>query len=133
MTIDSTGALARSLKDLPDANNPFKNWDAYLDAVLLKAKQVAGLGGGGGTGGSTGGAGGGAVVQTNAVAATVFNSIGSANASTRTADEAARLYGGMGPAKIVVQIDGREIASVVQNQGLNGNNPIINRLGSFSS
>jgi hypothetical protein len=30
---------------------------------------------------------------------------------------------------IVIQIDGKEIASVVQNQGLQGNNPIINRLG----
>jgi hypothetical protein len=128
LSIDATGALALSLTTLPDANNPFKSWDAYLDAVLLKAKQVAGLGGGGGTGGSTGGAGGGAVVQTNAVAATVFNSLGSANASTRTADEAARLYGGMGPSKIVVQIDGKEIASAVQNQSLSGNDPLVNRL-----
>jgi hypothetical protein len=122
MTIDSTGALARSLKDLPDANNPFKNWDAYLDAVLVKAKEVARLG--------SGGTGGSAVVQTNAVSTTVFNSIGSVDASTKTADEARRLYGGMGSSQpIVIQIDGKEIASVVQNQGLQGNNPIINRLG----
>jgi len=122
MTIDSTGALARSLKDLPDANNPFKNWDAYLDAVLVKAKEVARLG--------SGGTGGSAVVQTNAVSTTVFNSIGSVDASTKTADEARRLYGGMGSSQpIVIQIDGKEIALVVQNQGLQGNNPIINRLG----
>jgi len=127
MSIDSTGALARSLKDLPDANNPFKNWDAYLDAVLVKAKEVARLGSGGGAGGG-GGTGGLTTVQTNAVSTTVFNSIGSANASTRTADEAARLYGGMGPSKIVVQIDGKEIASAVQTQSLTGNNPIVDRL-----
>ena len=127
MSIDSTGALARSLKDLPDANNPFKNWDAYLDAILVKAKEVARLGSGGGAGGG-GGTGGLATVQTNAVSTTVFNSIGSANASTRTADEAARLYGGMGPSKIVVQIDGKEIASAVQTQSLTGNNPIVDRL-----
>jgi hypothetical protein len=128
MTIDSTGALAKSLKDLPDANNPFKNWDAYLDAMLIKAKQVAslGLGGGAGAGGDSGGGG---VVQSNAVAAAVFNNLGSANASTRTAAEAARLYGGMGSSQpIIIQIDGKEIASVVQNQGLNGNNPIVDRL-----
>jgi hypothetical protein len=29
---------------------------------------------------------------------------------------------------IVVQIDGKEIASAVQNQGLQGNNPIVDRL-----
>jgi hypothetical protein len=126
MSIDSTGALARSLKDLPDANNPFKNWDAYLDTVLVKAKEVARLGSGGAGGG--GGTGGLTTVQTNAVSTTVFNSIGSANASTRTADEAARLYGGMGPSKIVVQIDGKEIASAVQTQSLTGNNPIVDRL-----
>ena len=135
MTIDSTGALARSLKDLPDANNPFKNWDAYLDAVLLKAKQVAaagagaGAGAGSGGGGTDSGAGGGAGVQTNAVAAAVFNNLGSAGASTRTAAEAARLYGGMGSSQpIIIQIDGKEIASAVQNQSLQGNDPLVNRL-----
>lgn len=124
MSIDSTGKLAESLRTLPDAKNPFEAWDAYLDALLAKAKLVANSGSAGG------GAGGGAVVQTNAVAAAVFNSIGSVDASTRTADEARRLYGGMGSSQpIVIQIDGKEIASVVQNQGLQGNNPIINRLG----
>ena len=126
MSIDATGALARSLKDLPDANNPFKNWDAYLDALLIKAKLVANSGTGGAGGG--GGLGGGAVVQTNAVPAAVFNTLGSTNASTRTAEEAARLYGGMGPSKIVVEIDGQAIATAVQNQGLSGNGPIVDRL-----
>ena len=123
MSINATGALAKSLKDLPDANNPFKNWDAYLDAVLAKAKLVAGTGGGG--------AGGGAVVQSNAVPAAVFNQLGSVDASTRTAEEARRLYGGMGSSQQVIKVvvDGKEIASAVQNQGLQGNNPIINRLG----
>ena len=124
MSIDSTGALAKSLKDLPDANNPFKNWEAYLDTVLAKAKLVAGTGGGGAGGGS-------GVVQTNAVDAAVFNRLGSADASTRTADEARRLYGGMGSSQptIEVHIDGKKVAEAVQNQGLQGNNPIINRLG----
>jgi hypothetical protein len=136
MSIDSTGALARSLKELPDANNPFKAWDAYLDAILAKAKLVAGAGSGfgGSGGGGGGGGGGGATVQTNAVAAAVFNNLGSANASTTTAAEAARLFGGMGSSQptIVVQIDGQAIATAVQNQGLNGNNPIVDRLlGNF--
>jgi len=126
MTIDSTGALARSLKDLPDANNPFKNWDAYLDGLLVKAKQVANLGVGGGAGGG----GGGVTVKTNAVDSAILNTIGSVDASTKTAAEAARLYGGMGSSQPVIKvlIDGKEIASAVQNQGLNGNNPIVNRL-----
>ena len=29
-SIDSTGNLAKYLRTLPDANNPFKNWDAWL-------------------------------------------------------------------------------------------------------
>jgi hypothetical protein len=41
MAIDSTGNLAKYLTTLPDANNPFKSWDAFLDSVLAKAKLAA--------------------------------------------------------------------------------------------
>lgn len=115
--------LAKDLASLPAASNPFAAWDGYLDSLLAKAKLVASAGGGG--------AGGGAVVQSNAVPAAVFNQLGSADASTRTAEEARRLYGGMGSSQptIEVHIDGKKVAEAVQNQGLQGNNPIINRLG----
>jgi len=132
MSIDSTGDLAQYLRTLPDAKNPFGAWDEWLKNFTKNLATVTGstiptTGGGVSPAPVT------SVPSSNAMPANAFNTLGSANASTRTADEAARLYGGMGPAKIVVQVDGREIASVVQNQGLNGNNPIINRLGSFSS
>jgi hypothetical protein len=132
MTIDSTGELAAYLKTLPDAKNPFLGWDEWLKTFTKNLATVTGS-----TIPTTGGGVSPAPITTvpssNALPANVFNTLGSANASTRTADEARRLYGGMGSSQpIVIQIDGREIASVVQNQGLQGNNPIINRLGSFS-
>jgi hypothetical protein len=132
MTIDSTGKLAESLRTLPDAKNPFEAWDTWLKTFTKNLATVTGstiptTGGGVSPAPVT------SVPSSNAMPANAFNTLGSVNASTRTADEARRLYGGMGSSQpIVIQIDGREIASVVQNQGLNGNNPIINRLGSFS-
>jgi hypothetical protein len=132
MSIDSTGDLAAYLRALPDAKNPFLGWDEWLKNFTKNLATVTGstiptTGGGVSPAPVT------SVPSSNAQPANVFNTLGSANASTRTADEARRLYGGMGSSQpIVIQIDGREIASVVQNQGLQGNNPIINRLGSFS-
>jgi hypothetical protein len=132
MTIDSTGKLAESLRTLPDAKNPFEAWDTWLKTFTKNLATVTGstiptTGGGVSPAPVT------SVPSSNAMPANAFNTLGSVNASTRTADEARRLYGGMGSSQpIVIQIDGREIASVVQNQGLQGNNPIINRLGSFS-
>jgi hypothetical protein len=126
-SIDSTGELAAYLRALPDAKNPFLGWDDWLKNFTKNLATVTGS-----TIPSTNGGVSPAPITTpltNAVPSGVFNSLGSANASTRTAEEASRLYGGMGPAKIVLEIDGKEIATVVQNQGLQGNNPIINRLG----
>lgn len=128
MSIDSTGQLAAYLRNLPDAKNPFLGWDEWLKSFTKNLANVTGS-----TIPTTGGGVSPAPVtsvSSNAVAPSVFNAIGSANASTRTAEEARRLYGGMGSSQptIVVQIDGKEIASAVQNQGLNGNNPIVDRL-----
>jgi hypothetical protein len=36
--------LIKFLKDLPDANNPFKGWKSYLDAIEAQVKRIA-LGG----------------------------------------------------------------------------------------
>ena len=46
-SIDSTGKLAKDLTTLPDANNPFKSWDAFLDTIIAKARLAASIGGGG--------------------------------------------------------------------------------------
>jgi hypothetical protein len=132
MSINATGLLAESLRTLPDAKNPFESWDKWLATFTKNLATVTGstiptTGGGVSPAPVT------SVPSSNAMPANAFNTLGSVNASTRTADEARRLYGGMGSSQpIVIQIDGKEIASVVQNQGLQGNNPIINRLGSFS-
>ena len=128
LSINATGFLAESLRTLPDANNPFEAWDKWLATFTKNLATVTGS-----TIPTTGGGVSPAPVtsvSSNAVLAAVFNTLGSANASTRTAEEARRLYGGMGSSQptIVVQIDGKEIASAVQNQGLNGNNPIVDRL-----
>ena len=131
-SIDKTGKLKDFINTIPDAPNPFAGWDEWLKTFTKNLATVTGstiptTGGGVSPAPVT------SVPSSNALPANVFNTLGSANASTRTADEARRLYGGMGsPQPIVIQIDGKEIASVVQNQGLQGNNPIINRLGSFS-
>jgi hypothetical protein len=128
MSIDSTGALAKSLRDLPDANNPFKNWDAYLDTLLVKARAVASLGMGG-TGGGTGGSGVINIPTTNAA------QIESPLRGLDTGAIAQLLQGGYrvtdrdgGGQQIIVQIDGKAIASAVQNQSLSGNDPLVNRL-----
>jgi hypothetical protein len=128
MSIDSTGQLAAYLRTLPDAKNPFLGWDEWLKNFTKNLANVTGSS----IPTTTGGVSPAPITTplTNAVPSGVFNSLGSADASTKTADEARRLYGGMGSSQpIVIQIDGKEIASVVQNQGLQGNNPIINRLG----
>jgi len=44
-SIDSTGKLAEDLRTLPDANNPFKSWDAFLDSIIEKARIAASFGG----------------------------------------------------------------------------------------
>jgi hypothetical protein len=131
-SIDKTGNLKDFINTIPDAPNPFAGWDEWLKTFTKNLATVTGstiptTGGGVSPAPVT------SVPSSNAMPANAFNTLGSINASTRTADEARRLYGGMGSSQpIVIQIDGREIASVVQNQGLQGNNPIINRLGSFS-
>jgi hypothetical protein len=128
-SIDKTGRLKDFINKIPDAPNPFAGWDEWLKTFTKNLATVTGS-----TIPTTGGGVSPApitnVPSSNALPANVFNTLGSANASTKTADEARRLYGGMGSSQpIVIQIDGKEIASVVQNQGLQGNNPIINRLG----
>jgi len=43
-SIDKTGNLAKYLQTLPDANNPFKNWNTYLDAIEDQAARIAAMG-----------------------------------------------------------------------------------------
>jgi len=43
-SIDKTGNLAKYLQTLPDANNPFKNWQSYLDAIEAQVARITGSG-----------------------------------------------------------------------------------------
>jgi hypothetical protein len=127
MSIDSTGALAKSLRELPDAKNPFEAWDTWLKTFTKNLASVTG-----------------SSIPTTTGAITPAPSIPSTNASP-VATGANRVissqelaaYIGSGRSTndlynsqpvIKVVIDGKEIASAVQNQSLSGNDPLVNRL-----
>lgn len=97
--IDSTGALAKFLTTLPDAKNPFANWSNYLAAAAAVPMNGAGLDFGG-------------------------NKIGSAVGGGFTPPTTGT-YGGSAP--VVVQIDGKTIASALMDQSLSGNQAYVNR------
>jgi hypothetical protein len=114
--------MARNLASLPDAKNPFASWSAYLDMIIEKARQAAAAGNGG------------------SVAAP------SSNAAPFIPDmSGAAGYGGTGTGQggsvlenyrlnqIVVQIDGKEVATAVQNQNNSGNFTGFSRLGDFKT
>jgi hypothetical protein len=127
MSIDSTGALAKSLRELPDAKNPFESWDTWLKNFTKNLASATG-----------------SPIPTTTGAVTPAPSIPSTNASP-VATGANRVissqelaaYIGSGRSTndlynsqpvIKVVIDGKEIASAVQNQSLSGNDPLVNRL-----
>jgi hypothetical protein len=94
--------------------------------MLVKARLVAGAGSGGGGGVSS------SIPVTNA------SPVMSVNKTLTSQDFANFLGSGRGTgdlyatAPIIVSIDGQAIATAVQNQGLNGNSPIVDRLlGNF--
>jgi hypothetical protein len=130
MSIDSTGDLAAYLRKLPDAKNPFAAWDEWLKNFTKNLATVTGA-----TIPSTNGGVSPSPIKeppmSNAVPSPVFNGLGSAGSSNITPQAYGNLYSGMGSSQPVIKvvIDGKEIASAVQNQSLSGNNPIINRLG----
>jgi len=141
--------LARYLATLPDAKNPFASWDAYLDMLETKAKKVASTT-------STAVAAATSVtsltpaqiaadplapyrqtlVRQDIFGSTPAPSIPSTNvapmASTgygtnfRRAEEASNLTG---PIQVTVQIDGKAIASSLQNSSLSGIGSSVNRTG----
>ena len=129
MSIDSTGALAAYLRALPDAKNPFLGWDTWLKTFAQKLADVTG-----------------SKIPTDTGIVTPKPMIPTTNVTTVpnaprafTGEELGNFLGsGRGTndlansRPIVVQIDGQAIATAVQNQGLNGNNPIVDRLlGNF--
>jgi hypothetical protein len=127
MSINATGDLARSLRELPDAKNPFEAWNDYLDGIIKKVAVATQ-----------------SKIPTDTGIVTPKPMIPNTNVTPVpstprgfTGEQLGSLLGsGRGTNDLAnnvikVFIDGKEIASSVQNQSLSGNNPIINRLGSF--
>ena len=139
-----TVKLAQDLASLPAANNPFAAWSGYLDAIELQAKRIAAFGTPG--------------TPTTTTAATVAAIIAPVVAGTGTGaggsvlenyrlNEIAKATAGMRPGtgqggsvaenyrlnQITVQIDGKAVASALQDQSLSGNNTSVDRTnGSFA-
>lgn len=108
-TIDQTGNLAKYLTTLPDANNPFKNWDSFLDAMIAKAKEAAA---------AVSSAGSGSIPSGNVPNTNPFpDPSASAPEINR---ERGNFYGSgnAGAQNIVVQIDGKTIASALLDQSM---------------
>jgi hypothetical protein len=111
-SIDSTGKLREYINKLPEAPNPFKAWDTWLDGFKLKLSTIATVTplappAMNGTGLDFGG-----------------NKIGTPVGGGFT-PPAAGTYGASAP--IVVQIDGKTIASALMDQSLSGNQAYVNR------
>jgi len=126
--------LARYLASLPDAKNPFGSWEAYLDMLMTKAKEVA----------SVGGSVAAVAAASSMPTATERNQIfGTTPTNVPTAIERNQIFGttptrtsGMGQAStyvggtpIYVQIDGKTIASALQDSSLSGIGSSVNRTG----
>jgi hypothetical protein len=107
-SIDKTGNLAKYLTTLPDANNPFKNWDSFLDSVIAKARAAAAI-----TGSVVPSVPQGNVPNTNPFP----DSSASAPEINR---ERGNMYGSgnVGAQTVVVQIDGKAVASALLDQSM---------------
>jgi hypothetical protein len=130
-------SLARHLADLPPAKNPFAAWEDYLDMLMAKARQVASVGGGAVVVAPMPSA---SIPAANVAAPYIGTPFGQAgSAAARALGTPFGQAGGNGSGyigtpfgqaqPIIVQIDGKTIASAMQDQSLSGNNTTINRLG----
>ena len=118
--------LAGYLASLPDAKNPFTAWSSYLDMLAKKATLVASA-----TGATPSG--------TDFMSSVINQSAGSVPATNvavgafprtqpgnfRAAEQASNLTG---PIQVVVQIDGKAVASSLQNSSLSGIGSFVDRV-----
>ena len=125
--------IARDLATLPQAANPFASWEAYLDMLMTKARQVGNLSGpipGGGaqpmiptnviTGGPIPGGGAQPMIPTNVAALPYM--------TNRVTGGGPVAGGGAQPMQVTVQIDGKAIASSLQNSSLSGIGSFVDRV-----
>jgi hypothetical protein len=123
--------IAKDLASLPAAKNPFASWDSYLDMLLSKARQVASVG----SNISIGTGAGGSVIDNYKA------SIPQSNVAPLATAEIARLAAPMSSGSstigdylnVTLQIDGKTIATALQDQSLSGISSSVNRTyGSFA-
>ena len=126
--------LAGYLASLPDAKNPFASWEAYLDMLAEKARKIA--------------IGGGAAVPitpvTPSVATNATNASGFAYSvpNPSAGGSMDSQFGSQTPwalavaalnRPVVVQIDGKAVATSLQDSSLSGISSSVNRTyGSFA-
>jgi hypothetical protein len=123
----SAGLIAY-LKNLPDANNPFKGWAAYLDAIEAQVKRIAGSGGGG-------------TVTAPIVPKSINDGglIGLIPGSTQVGFGDFGDGGAVGaPVSVVVMLDGQEMTNAISrvqtNNSLSGDRISVNRrTGTFAT
>jgi hypothetical protein len=120
-SIDKTGNLAKYLQTLPDANNPFKNWQSYLDAIEEQVKRITSAGvstyAGGGAANGSGYTGSYDFYSNPATGGSVLDNYRPSSSSSST---------DVVP-PVVIQIDGKTIAATLMDQSLSGNQTYINR------
>jgi hypothetical protein len=124
--------LAGYLASLPDAKNPFASWEAYLDMLAEKARKIA-------LGGGAGGSGGVAITPvTPSVATNATNASGFAYSVADPSRGGSResQFGSGTPwamavaalnRPVVVQIDGKAVATSLQDTSMSGITSNINR------
>jgi hypothetical protein len=126
--------LAGYLASLPDAKNPFASWEAYLDMLAAKAKSIA--------------IGGGAAVPITPVTPSVATNATNASGFAYSVADPSKggsmdsQFGSQTPwalavaalnRPVVVQIDGKAVATSLQDSSLSGVSSSVNRTyGSFA-
>jgi hypothetical protein len=127
-----TVAIAKDLASLPQAANPFASWGAYLDELMAKARAVAFVGTPFGQAQPS--------VSTNTVSGGYTGTpFGQAGSFVDTIGTPFGQAGGNGSGyigtpfgqaqNIVVQIDGKAVASSLQDSSLSGIGSSVNRTG----
>jgi hypothetical protein len=130
--------LAGYLASLPDAKNPFASWEAYLDMLAVKAQKIA-IGGGAGAGASVPITPITPSVATNATNASGFaysvpdpSKGGSMESQFGSGTPWAMAVAALNR-PVVVQIDGKAVATSLQDSSLSGVSSSVNRTyGSFA-
>jgi len=120
-------ALAADLASIPNAKNPFEAWSTYLDMLAKKAALVASVGGSPAMGtnfiNQVIQQSGASVPASNVIPMPKSSSIGSDFMNSVIQQSASNK-----PMQVVVQIDGKAVASSLQNSSLSGIGSFVDRV-----